>query len=324
MIVRIYSLCIMLYDFTYFFMYAIYLILTTLWHVIKPPSSKKIDKDVALIIGSSYGIGQELALEISKLGTVIVCLEIMDKNSLANEKLVKYICENGGTAYSFLCNDITDKTKVENILHEIYKLLGKITIFFHCYSIPTPKNIILNYNSQYYTEWKVNSTNLVRSSLDNNILSYFLFLNIILPKMKNENRGHIVLFTSAAGLTGAKQHETPLCVSQFAIQGLYETILDDLRITKEFSNHVHVTLCHIYPFMVNNDDSNDARIRIPYYFGTMHPNHVAKCIIKAVLQNSLEISVPWHIIYISNLLKLLPKRVTLMIRNLLDTGIDFC
>lgn len=89
------------------------------------------------------------------------------------------------------------------------------------------------------------------------ILLAFQLIEHFLPDMKAKNHGHIVALTSVAGLSYIKD-QMPLSVAQFAIQGLAESLTEDLRVNK--IDGVHVTLTHIYPFIVN-DDSADIRLR---------------------------------------------------------------
>lgn len=76
--------------------------------------------------------------------------------------------------------------------------------------------------------------------------------------MKAKNHGHIVALTSVAGLSYIKC-QLPLSIAQFAVQGLAESLMEDLRINKK--DGIHVTLVHIYPFIVSPDTSPDLRLR---------------------------------------------------------------
>lgn len=76
--------------------------------------------------------------------------------------------------------------------------------------------------------------------------------------MLKRNHGHIVQLTSVAGLSGQKE-QLPLSVSQFAVQGLAESLLEEFRISGK--NNVHVTLVHVYPFILNSETATDIRLR---------------------------------------------------------------
>lgn len=139
--------------------------------------------------------------------------------------------------------------------------------------------------------------------------------------MKSVGRGHIIFLTSVAAISGFTQ-QLALSVSQFAIQGLYESIVEELRISKS-DKIVKTTLVHIYPFIVSENLSQDIRFRVPGFFGSISADAAANKIIDGVRKNANEISIPSYSLYISHVLKILPRKITLMLREFLDTGVDF-
>jgi all-trans-retinol dehydrogenase (NAD+) len=149
----------------------------------------------------------------------------------------------------------------------------------------------------------------------------FQLLDSILPHMKSNGKGHIVFLTSVAAISGFTQ-QLALSVSQFAIQGLYESVVEELRIAK-LSNTIRTTLVHIYPFIVTENLENDIRLRVPGFFGSIRAAKAADAIIDGVRKNKTEISIPKYCLFISHVLKILPRSVTLRLREFLDTGVDF-
>lgn len=139
--------------------------------------------------------------------------------------------------------------------------------------------------------------------------------------MKANGKGHIVFLTSVAAISGFTQ-QLALSVSQFAIQGLYESIVEELRISRS-DKMIRTTLVHIYPFVISENLTHDIRFRVPGFFGSIRADVAADKIIDGVRKNDNEISIPRHSLYISHVLKILPRRVTLMLREFLDTGVDF-
>lgn len=139
--------------------------------------------------------------------------------------------------------------------------------------------------------------------------------------MKENRNGHIVFLTSVAGISGTK-HQMPLSVSQFAVQGLFESIVEDLHIEK-LHKFINTTIVHIYPFIISDDLAKDIRLRIPSYFGKINANEAAKKILDGVRRNYMEISIPAYLYYVSHFLKLIPRKASFMFRELLDTGVDF-
>lgn len=139
--------------------------------------------------------------------------------------------------------------------------------------------------------------------------------------MKNNQKGHIVFLTSVAAISGFKQ-QIALSVSQFAIQGLYEQVTEQLRISK-CDKFIKTTLVHIYPFIVSENLENDIRLRVPGFFGSIRADDAASKILDGVRRNAMEISIPNYILYLSHVLKILPRRVTFILREFFDTGVDF-
>lgn len=139
--------------------------------------------------------------------------------------------------------------------------------------------------------------------------------------MKINNRGHIVFLTSVAAISGLNQ-QLALNVSQFAVQGLYESVVEELRVAK-LDKTIKTTLVHIYPFIVSESLENDIRLRVPGFFGSIRADKAALAIIDGVRKNKNEVSIPKYCLLISHILKIFPRRVTLMLRDFLDTGLDF-
>lgn len=156
-----------------------------------------------------------------------------------------------------------------------------------------------------------------------NLILLFLLqlLDSILPHMKANGKGHIVFLTSVAAISGFTQ-QLALSVSQFAIQGLYESVVEELRIGK-LDKIIKTTLVHIYPFIISENLENDIRLRVPGFFGSIRADKAADAIVDGVRKNKTEISIPKYCLFISHVLKILPRKVTLMLRNFLDTGVDF-
>lgn len=139
--------------------------------------------------------------------------------------------------------------------------------------------------------------------------------------MKAKCKGHLVFLTSVAAISGFTQ-QLALSVSQFAIQGLYESVVEELRVAK-LDRIVKTTLVHIYPFIVSENLENDIRLRVPGFFGSIRADKAAEAIIDGVRKNKTEISIPKYCLLISHILKIFPRRITLMLRDFLDTGVDF-
>lgn len=273
-LLRLYALFILACDLVYFFTFLVTSIFSAALSLIKSPKLKSLSSEIALIVGSSRGIGRELAIKLAiEQGALVVCI---DRKEADNKSLIDFLWSQGKQAYMYTC-DVTKQDQVQRTLAKIDEEVGDITMYFHCCGVPSFRTL-------------VSDPPPIQDILDISIVSHFHLLDEILPKMKKIEYGHIVLLTSVAGVS-CIQTQMPLAVSQFAVQGLFSAILEDLRISK-FQNSIHVSLVHIYPFILTKNCENDIRLRIPSYFGTIKAEQAAQEIIKGVRAGQIELSIP--------------------------------
>lgn len=303
MLLRIYSLCILMIDIAWVIFNAICAVFQAAYELFRPPPLKSVRLETAMVIGSGRGVGRQIAIQLADLGAIVLCVDI---NKVTNTDTVDYIKLRGGSAASYIC-DITKRENVKLLAYQIKKDVGFVSMLFYCCGIPSPRSLITRPPQN------------IRDTLDLTLTSYFWLIDQFLPEMKARNHGHIIALTSVAGLSYIKD-QMPLSVAQFAVQGLAESLMEDLRMNK--INGVHVTLTHIYPFIVG-DDSPDVKLRISSYFGTISPVKAAASILDSVRRNYPEASVPKHLLALGHLLRILPRKATVLIRDLLDTGVDF-
>ncbi|CRL07775.1 CLUMA_CG020729, isoform A [Clunio marinus] len=263
---------------------------------------KDLSDEIAVVVGSSQGLGRELALKLGELKATVICIDIQPYKQ---ETVSKEITSSGGSSYYFKCN-VTNRDQVEKTIYAIERDIGEVSMMFHCCSLPSARSI-------------VNNPPPVHEIIDLSITSYFykvltlinhhlihLFkqlLDAILPNMKTNSKGHIVFLTSVAAISGFTQ-QLALSVSQFAIQGLYESVVEELRLMK-LHKIIKTTLVHIYPFIVS--DKSDSNFRVPGFFGSIRADEAACHILNSVQNNESEISIPKHSLLIGRLIKILPQ-----------------
>lgn len=66
--------------------------------IIKGVEERDVSNDIVLITGTGHGIGKELALQYSALGSTVVCWDI---NEQLNQETVKLIKSRGGKAHGY-------------------------------------------------------------------------------------------------------------------------------------------------------------------------------------------------------------------------------
>ncbi|XP_052867722.1 epidermal retinol dehydrogenase 2-like [Anopheles cruzii] len=303
MILRLYATLIFCWDVFVILVQFLLTLLKSLFRLVRPPKPKSLAGEVAAVVGSGRGVGYDLALQLAAQGVKVACIDIKTAD---NDLLVKRIQSSGGVAHAYEC-DVTNKAAVGRVVTAIENNFGTVSMLFHCCNVPSARSLVTEPPPIEFT-------------LNVGVVSHFLLLEAILPKMKKASHGHVVFLTSVAGVSGLK-HQMPLAVSQFAVQGLYESTLEELRIEK-CQQTIHTTLVHIYPFIITDHCLNDIRLRISSAFGRIKSDEAARRIIMGVRRNELELSIPGYLLFLSHLLRLLPRRATLLLRELIDTGLD--
>lgn len=278
------------------------------YHVFFPPRLKSVAGEIVLIAGAGRGVGRELAIQFSKLGATVICWDIQSDINEETAMSANLLGYDVGKAYAYTC-DITNRDQVIKVADRIIKEVGSVTVVINCCNLPSPRVL---------TESPAAD---VRKTLGVGVMSHFWILEAFLPSMQRRKHGHIVMLTSVAGLTGIK-NLVPLSTAQFAVQGLAESLIEELRNYKP-SADVKLTLVHIYPFIVDKEMSTNIQLRIPSYFGTIEPAAAARQIIRAMRQDYMEVSIPCYLLYVGRVVSLLPRKAIVAMRELLDTGVDF-
>ncbi len=145
---------------------------------------------VALITGSSRGIGKAIAEEMAALGAkVVISSRKADAcDAVAAELNAKH---GAGTAIAVAAN-ISSKDDLQNLVSETRKAFGKVTTLV-CNAASNP----------YYGPSLDIADDQFRKILDNNILSNHWLIQMVAPEMKARNEGSIVIISSIGGLKGS-------------------------------------------------------------------------------------------------------------------------
>ncbi|XP_011165772.1 17-beta-hydroxysteroid dehydrogenase 13 isoform X2 [Solenopsis invicta] len=306
MLLRIYSLCILALDLVTLFIGVSCTILTAVYRMFRPPPLKNLNYEVAMVVGAGRGIGKELALQLCQFGVSVACVDINMETCAAT---VQRAQQQHGVCRNYQC-DVRNKDAVTRTVNLIKNELGDITMLFHCCGLPSPRALI-------------QESSEVRDTMEVSVISHFWLLDSVLPNMRRIGKGHITILSSVAGLSNGSSGRgtrVPLSTAQFAVQGLAESLHMELR---HANSNINVSLVHVYPFIVATEIAKDIRFRIPSYFGTMPAAEAARQILDGVRRNYTEFSVPGYLLYLGHVLRILPKKASFMLRDLLDTGVDF-
>lgn len=136
----------------------------------------KIEDRVALIVGVANPIGEAIGLRLGKAGASII---LVDENADQVNSIVKKLTDAGVKAEGKAIN-MKDAKQVEDTVNDIANKHGKIDILI---------NGIDYMNCKSLSDMSIEDWN---SSIENNLLSVFLFTKYVVPKMQEKKYGRIV------------------------------------------------------------------------------------------------------------------------------------
>ncbi len=144
---------------------------------------------VAIITGSSRGIGKASAWELAEHGAKVV---ISSRKQDACDEVAAEI--NGkfgeGTAIAVAAN-ISDKAGLQNLVDETRRAFGKVDILV-CNAASNP----------YYGPQEGIADDQFRKILDNNIVSNHWLISMVAPEMRDRKSGSIIIISSIGGIRG--------------------------------------------------------------------------------------------------------------------------
>ena len=101
-------------DVLHLLLQIIFYTLESIFRKVFKSKKKSLIGETALVTGAGHGLGQELALGLSKEGVKVVCWDI---NKDTCQETVKIIKESGGKAEAFQC-DVSDRQEVARTAKE--------------------------------------------------------------------------------------------------------------------------------------------------------------------------------------------------------------
>lgn len=146
-----------------------------------------LDGKVAVITGSSRGIGRAIAETMAGLGAKVV---ISSRKAEACEEVAGAIRAKGGEAIVVPCN-ISQKDEVENLIAETEKQYGAPDILV-CNAAVNPS----------YGPLAELTDEAFDKIMGSNVRSNLWLCNRVIPAMKEKQDGSIVIISSIAGMRG--------------------------------------------------------------------------------------------------------------------------
>ena len=242
----------------------------------------KIDSKAAVITGASSGIGAELARQLAALG-VPVGLTARRESELA--ALAAAIRQQGGTAVVAPA-DAADPTTFRAAIVRLAERLGPIDLLI------ANAGVAIELPAETFSAERFDY--MVRV----NLLSAAHAIELVLPEMLRQRRGHIVGISSLAAFRGIPR-STGYCATKAALTTLLEGLRVDLR-----GRGVAVTTVH--PGYVHTPMTEKATHPRPFL---MQAGPAARVILRGIAARRRVVSFPWPMATVVNLIRLLPDPI---------------
>ncbi|MFN6936292.1 MAG: SDR family NAD(P)-dependent oxidoreductase [Tsuneonella sp.] len=146
---------------------------------------------VALITGSSRGIGKSIAEHLARRGARVVISS--RKQDVCDEVAAAINAECGPDSAIAVAASISSKDDLEALVRKTKEALGPIDILI-CNAATNP----------HYGSLDTIEDGMFRKALDNNILSNHWLIQLCLPDMRARKDGAIIVVSSIGGLRGSQ------------------------------------------------------------------------------------------------------------------------
>jgi NAD(P)-dependent dehydrogenase (short-subunit alcohol dehydrogenase family) len=148
----------------------------------------RVDGKVAIVTGSSRGIGRSIAEHLAAYGAKVV---ISSRKQGPCEEVAQAIRASGGEAIAVPAS-IAEKAQLEHLVAQTRNQFGQIDILV-CNAASNP----------YYGPMSALPDEAFQKILQNNIVANHWLANLVLPEMAQRRDGVVIIVSSIGGLKGS-------------------------------------------------------------------------------------------------------------------------
>jgi 3-oxoacyl-[acyl-carrier protein] reductase len=152
----------------------------------KPSLTVNLSGQTAIVTGASQGLGQAMAIALSRNGAKVACIA-RSADKLA--ETVKQIEAAGGAAKAWPC-DVSSRESVEQVVNGVVDEWGKLDILVNNAGV-TRDTLLARMSDQQWNE-----------VIDTNLKGTFLFCRAAYMHMMRARYGRIINISSVTGLMG--------------------------------------------------------------------------------------------------------------------------
>ncbi|MBS3781484.1 MAG: SDR family oxidoreductase [Candidatus Thermoplasmatota archaeon] len=171
----------------------------------------QLEDSVALVTGSSSGIGKETAIKFAEEGSKVVVT--YNRGKERGEEVVEKCRKNSEAILVHL--DVTDKDSVSDAVEAIIDKFGRIDLLINNAGISISGLL----DEQSFKD--------IEKQLDVNLKGLIQTTKIVLPYLKKGERGMIINIASGLGKSGSSEVSI-YCATKFGVRGLTQSIAEEL------------------------------------------------------------------------------------------------
>ena len=171
-------------------------------------NTKRLAGRVAIVTGAGRGIGRAIALRYSREGATVV---LAARTSAQIDEAAAEIESTGGRALAIQC-DVSSESDVDRLVDATVRQFGKIDILVNNAAVNLPPTDLTEVDLSVW-----------RNVIDVNLTGAFICTRAVLPHMKRNGSGVVLILSSVGGRRGAAGRG-PYRASKAALINFTETI----------------------------------------------------------------------------------------------------
>lgn len=165
-----------------------------------------------VITGGSSGIGEATAFEMAKSGHRFY---LTGRNEVRLQEIVAELHSLGCEAY-YGVGDVSDETSARLMFDEIKQKLGGVDV------------LLANAGVGYFGNLEDLTLEQYDAQFNTNVRGVFMWINMVLPLMKEQNKGQIIVTSSSLGLKTAARCSL-YAATKHAVQAMIWCLREELK-----------------------------------------------------------------------------------------------
>lgn len=174
--------------------------------------NNSVDSFRIVITGGSSGIGEATAFEMAKSGHRFY---LTGRNEVRLQEIVAELHSLGCEAY-YGVGDVSDETSARLMFDEIKQKLGGVDV------------LLANAGVGYFGNLEDLTLEQYDAQFNTNVRGVFMWINMVLPLMKEQNKGQIIVTSSSLGLKTAARCSL-YAATKHAVQAMIWCLREELK-----------------------------------------------------------------------------------------------